>query len=171
MTDETLLSRKEAVKALQEFGITGEQVYLIDLIPLIEIMWADGQTQKGEVAVLENYIEKHVNHVNHLAGCQILSFQMARDFAEQFIKERPSPELMKTLRDFIKPVRMDNAAKEDNEQLRSSLLSACMDIASSSVTQYPYDFEERFNFEEKVCFFSILESLSGDEPPSVSLQI
>ncbi|WP_446011489.1 hypothetical protein [Candidatus Electrothrix sp.] len=50
-----MISRKNAVKALEDFGITGEQVYLIDLIPLIEIMWADGQIQKGEIAVLEDY--------------------------------------------------------------------------------------------------------------------
>ncbi|WP_446011892.1 hypothetical protein [Candidatus Electrothrix sp.] len=77
---------------------------------------------------------------------------------------------MKTLRDFIKPVRMANAAREENEQLRSSLLRVCMDIASSSVTKYPYDFDERFNSDEKICFFGILESLSGCEGPCASPQ-
>ncbi|MCI5148305.1 MAG: hypothetical protein D3916_02730 [Candidatus Electrothrix sp. MAN1_4] len=166
-----MISRTNAVKALEGFGITGEQVYLIDLIPLIEIMWADGQIQKGEIAVLEDYIEKHVNQVNRQAGCHILSFQRAKNFVDQFIEERPSSELMKTLRDFIKPVRMANAAREENEQLRSSLLRVCMDIASSSVTKYPYDFDERFNADEKICFFGILESLSGCEGPCASQQI
>ena len=120
-----MISRTNAVKALEGFGITGEQVYLIDLIPLIEIMWADGQIQKGEVAVLEDYIEKHVNQVNRQAGCHILSFQMARDFVDRFIDERPSSELMKTLRDFIKPVRMANAAREENEQSTACITTFC----------------------------------------------
>ena len=163
MTEHAAVSRRDALNALKGYGITGEQVYLIDLIPLIEIMWADGQTQKGEIAVLENYIEQHVHQVNKEAGCCVLSFQTAKAFAEQFIKERPSPDLMETLRSFIKPVRLSGTDRESNEKLRSSLLSACMDIASSSVTHYPYNFEERFNREEKMCFFSILESLSENE--------
>ncbi|WP_339138309.1 MAG: hypothetical protein WGN25_08665 [Candidatus Electrothrix sp. GW3-4] len=160
MVEHIVISRKDALKALKGYGITEEQVYLIDLIPLIEMMWADGLTQRGEIAALENYIERHVEHVNRLAGCQVLSFQAARDFAEQFIEERPSADLMSTLRNFVKPVRLSAADKGDNERLRSSLLAACMDIASCSVTDYPYDFEERFNPDEKACFFSILESLS-----------
>ena len=163
MMEDAAVSRRDALNALKGYGITGEQVYLIDLIPLIEIMWADGEAQKGEVAVLEHYIEQHVAQVNKDAGCCVLSFETAKAFAEQFIKERPSPELMKTLRSFIKPVRLSGTDRKNNERLRSSLLSACMDIASSSVTHYPYNFEERFNPEEKACFFSILESLSEDE--------
>jgi len=170
MMEDALISRRDALNALRRYGIVGEQVYLIDLLPLIEIMWADGRTQKGEIAVLENYIERHVEYVNRHAGCQVLSFQMAKTFAEQFIKERPSPDLMKTLRDFIKPVRLSGADRQDNERLRSSLLSACMDIASSSVTRYPYDFDERFNQEEKICFFSILDSLSEDGNLCCTLQ-
>ena len=165
MMEQAAVSRRDALNALKGYGITGEQVYLIDLIPLIEIMWADGQAQKGEVAALENYIEQHVERINRDAGCRVLSFQTAKAFAEQFIKERPSPDLMSTLREFVKPVRLSGADSENNEQLRSSLLSACMDIASSSVTHYPYNFEERFNPEEKACFFSILESLSEDGNP------
>jgi len=160
MREDCAVSRRDALNALKGYGITGEQVYLIDLIPLIEIMWADGEAQKGEVAVLENYIEQHVNQVNRDAGCCVLSFADAKAFAEQFIKERPSPELMETLRQLVKPVRLSGADKKSNERLRSSVLNACLDMASSSVTQYPYSFEERFNPEEKVCFFRILESLS-----------
>jgi len=41
------------------------------------------------------------------------------------------------------------------------LLAACLDIAASSVTQYPYGLHDRFAPEEKRCFFEILESVSG----------
>ncbi|MCI5147456.1 MAG: hypothetical protein D3923_18475, partial [Candidatus Electrothrix sp. AR3] len=80
MIGDNVILREDAVKELKEFGITGDQVYMIDLIPLIEIIWADGQIQTGEIAVLENYIEKHVQEVNKLAGCNVLTFQDVRLF-------------------------------------------------------------------------------------------
>jgi len=48
---------------------------------------------------------------------------------------------------------------QKNNALRGSLLAACLDIASSSVIEYPYGLGERFNPAEKRCFFEILESL------------
>jgi len=44
--------------------------------------------------------------------------------------------------------------------LKESLLAACLDIASSSVTQYPYGLHDRFTPQEKRCFFEILQSLA-----------
>jgi hypothetical protein len=163
MTEDKVVSRKDALADLKRFGITGEQVYMIDFIPLIEVMWADGQVQKGELAVLNEYIEKHVANVNQQAGCKVLNIEQAQTFVNRFLVNRPSPEIMKTLRRFVKPLRLASANEKDNQQLRDSLLCTCMDIASSAVTEYPYHFQERFSPAEKNCFFSILESLSASE--------
>ena len=43
MQEENILSREKMIKELAGFGIKQEYVYLIDVIPLIEIMWADGK--------------------------------------------------------------------------------------------------------------------------------
>jgi len=153
------LTRQEALRELRKYGIEGSQIYLIDLIPLVEILWADNQAQTGEIVVLSEYIPRHVEHVNHMAGYEVLTVESARAFVRQFLQERPTPELLQTLRSLIAPVRLSGSDTEANKILRESLLAVCLDIASSSVTEYPYKHHERFNPEEKRCFFEILESL------------
>ena len=82
-----------------------------------------------------------------------------RERIYRFMRERPSPDLLKMLRSLVAPVRFSHADKEAIAALKDSLLAACLDIASSSVTNYPYGMRERFNAAEKRCFFEILESL------------
>jgi hypothetical protein len=153
------LTRQEALEELRRYGIEGSQVYLIDLIPLIEILWADGQAQTGEIIILSEYIPRHVEQVNRMAGYEVLTLESARAFVRQFLQERPTPDLLRSLRSLIAPIRLSGSDTETNKALQESLLAACLDIASSSVTEYPYKHHDRFNLEEKRCFFEILESL------------
>jgi hypothetical protein len=157
-----VLTRQEAVEELKKHGITGTSVYLIDIIPLIEMAWADGRIQHGELAILDNYLVRHIGRINDLAGYQVLTIEDGRRFLERFIAERPSKELLRTLRGFIRPVRLSSSDYESCLLLRESLLAACLDIAASSVTEYPYGLDGRFEASEKRCFFEILESLPPD---------
>jgi hypothetical protein len=158
------LTREQALAVLRRHGIRGAHVYLIDLIPLIEIIWADGKAQESELTIFDAYLEKHVKALNAMAGFQMLSLDEARTFVQRFLRERPDPELVRTLRTLVSSVRLSSSDEKGNEVLRSSLLAACVDIASSSVTVYPYAHGERFDLDEKRSFFEILESM--DEDPS-----
>lgn len=153
--------RQEAIQKLQRFGISGPLVYLIDLIPLIEIMWADGKAQDGELEVLSKYLKTHVKRINKTAGCQVLTQEQGHAFIQQFLKKRPDPELLKCLRNLVRPVRLSGSDQKSNQALRRSLLSASLDIAASSVCQYPYGLGDRFNADEKRCFFEIIESFNS----------
>ena len=160
MSDKQHLSYEEAIEELNRFGITGAQVYLIDLIPLIEMIWADGKAQNTEISILVDYLKNHVNHINGLAGHQALSLEEAKTFVAAFLKERPDPELLATLRSFIAPVRLAGSDPAQTERIKESLLAACLDIGASSVTEYPFGPNHRFNPDEKRCFFEILETFS-----------
>jgi hypothetical protein len=46
---------------LESYGITDAQIYLIDLIPLIEMIWADGKAQEAEVSLLADYLAFSLN--------------------------------------------------------------------------------------------------------------
>ena len=153
------LTRQEAVDKLKHHGIKGAQVYLIDIIPLIEMIWADGRAQDSEVEILEDYLRSHVKHINELAGHEAMSLEGARGFVLHFLRDRPDPELLNTLRSLVAPIRLASSDAAANEALRDSLLAACLDIAASSVLEYPYGLGERFNPAEKRCFMEILESL------------
>ncbi len=159
MNKQTAMIREEALKNLKQHGIKGIHIYLIDIIPLIEMIWSDGKAQASEVDILKDYLHKHVDHVNKLADHEVLTFDIAHDFVLYYLKNRPDPELLKTLRLLVAPVRLSSSDTEANNALRESLLVKCLDIASSAVVEYPYDFCGRFNLDEKKCFFEILESL------------
>ncbi|MCI5125480.1 MAG: hypothetical protein D3925_13645 [Candidatus Electrothrix sp. AR5] len=159
MTESKELSHKEAVERLKRFGIIGEKVYLIDLILLIEMMWADGQAQQGELDVLENYLEKHIARINKQTGCKVLQLQDARDFVRPYIDKRPSPESIKNLRELVKPISFPRDSGM-TDKLKDELLHVIIDMGASAVTEYPYGLDERFNTEEKQCLFNIMQALS-----------
>lgn len=161
MLDQIQLTRQEAIDRLRDFGIQGEQVYLIDLIPLVEMIWADGSAQQSEVAIFETYLEQHIARINTLAGYSILTIEAAQTFIQRFLTERPSEKLLQTLRSLIPPIRLANSDHTANQALRKSLLQGCLDIAASSVTEYPYESIERFCSSEKQCWFEIFETLKA----------
>jgi hypothetical protein len=153
--------REQALAKLAEHGITGVYVYLIDLIPLIEILWADGKAQEGELKLFEEHLRKQVRRINELAGTVVIDYIQAAEFVGRFLQERPDPALLKTLRSLIVPVRLSSSDAKENHDLAQSLLQQCLDIASSAVTKYPYGIHDRFDLSEKKVFFEILETLAG----------
>lgn len=151
--------RRMSLSRLERHGISGADVYLIDVIPLIEMIWADGMAQQAEVSILENYLDHHVKNINHIAGYRLLDLDRARAFVAGFLVTRPAPELMRTLRELIPGVRMCSTDEKANDLLEKSLLATCLDIAASCVSGYPYGIGERFDPREKRCYFEIVESL------------
>ncbi len=158
-TEDLSVLRERAIENLARCGIEGAQVYLIDIIPLIQMIWADGRVQPGEVVFLSDYIEKHVSHINGLAGYEMLTIDDAQRFVGRFLNTRPDPELLKTLQALIPTVRLSTSDPEANKALRQSLLAACMDVAAIDKIDTSTGLPSRFDPAEKVCFFEILESL------------
>ena len=152
--------RQRAIAQLRELGIQRELIYLIDLVPLIEMIWADGLRQDSELALLEDFAARHVDRVNLQAGWEVLSHEDAKQFIARFVDERPDPNLLAKIRKGIRDIRLSNSDERGNEALRASILASCLDIASCSVVRYPYGPRERFDTAEKRCFFQILEDLA-----------
>ncbi len=165
MTAKPPLTRRQAVATLKRYGIEGRDVYLIDIIPLIEMIWADGKVQEGEIAVLKDFLQKHVARINAMAGYPLLDMAQAQRFAASFLKRRPDAALLHALRELVAPVRLAAADERLRENVKESLLAACLDIAASSVTVYPYGLHERFDTQEKRCFFEILDEFENYQPP------
>ena len=153
--------REEVMEQLTSFGISGKNVYFIDYIPLIEMIWADGMPQQGEIDIFYDFLEKHVAHLNKMAGYTAFELQEAVDFVSGFLKERPSAEILKTLRGLASRSGMFQENSEKRAQFEKSLLRICLDIGASCVTEYPYGLHERFNADEKRCFFEILDTFEN----------
>jgi hypothetical protein len=168
MLDQYQMTRQEALDRLRDFGIQGEDVYLIDLIPLVEMIWSDGQAQASEIGIFKDYLIKHVNNVNTIAGYKMLTIEKAERFLQRFLTGRPSEKLLQTLRSLIPPLRLSSSDDEANQALRESVLQGCLDIAASSVTAYPYEAMERFCSDEKKCWFEIFDTLNDRSKPAPS---
>lgn len=157
---ELRLSRQEAVEKLEEYQIKGKDFYLVDILPLIEMIWADGKAQEGEIKILSEFLKNHVSKVNSDAGFELLTYKDAEKFALRFLKERPDKSLMESIRKLSSVII--NTSKNASE-IKKSLLCACFDIAASSVVKYPYGLDERFDLSEKKCFFTILSALENKD--------
>ena len=168
MLDQYQMTRQEALDRLRDYGIQGEDVYLIDLIPLVEMIWSDGQAQASEIGIFKDYLIKHVNNVNTIAGYKMLTIEKAERFLQRFLTGRPSAKLLQTLRSLVPPLRLSSSDDDANQALRESVLQGCLDIAASSVTEYPYETMERFCSDEKKCWFEIFDTLNDRSKPAPS---
>ena len=162
-----LPSREEIIERLSSMGITGKDVYFIDYIPLIEMIWADGMAQKGEIDILIDFLKSHVQHLNQIAGYKAFKLKDAVKFVSRFLTKRPSPEILKTLRNLAACSVSYREDHRKRELFKDSLLAICIDIAASCVTKYPYGLHERFNAAEKKCFFEIMDAFEG---PSMEIK-
>lgn len=154
------LTFQEAVRKLSRVGIKEHEIYLIDIIILCEMAWADGTVQEGEREILFMYLNHHIDSINRLAGCRVLEHKQAKDLIRSFLDTRPSRELIETIEEVIAPIRINQLTLAEVENACINILNACLDIASSSVTQYPYGPAERFTNEEKEYYHKIATILT-----------
>jgi hypothetical protein len=166
--NERIKLREEILEQLRSFGITGQDVYFIDYIPLIEMMWADGQLQQGEKEIFFDFLEKHVAHLNKIAGYKAFELEAAVQFVSGFLKERPSPDMLKTLRNLAVHSGLFQENSKQRAQFEKCLLAICLDIGSSCATEYSYGLHERFNADEKRCFFEILDTFENRTVADIS---
>lgn len=152
-------SYEEVLSALESHGITGKYLYLAELFPLIEVIWADGMNQEAEITIFYKALVSHLRQINCSLGYQLFTYSEAKVFFKPFIQERPSEDILSLLRRLF-VLTLDSVDDPGRKkEIVNSLLSYSLDIASSSVTQYPYKNNERFDQNEKRCFFSILSDI------------
>lgn len=154
-------TRQDAIRELDRHGIRGAHTYLIDVLPLIEMMWADGTVQTVERDLLEKFLRQHVDNLNALVGYPAIHYNDSATFVERFLAERPSAEMLGVLRKLIPTVGLSSTDVKRNTQQRRAIVRWCLDIGAACVTEYPYGDHDRFSEAEKACFEEIVASLGG----------
>jgi hypothetical protein len=149
-------NRQEAIEDLSLFGIKEPYTYLLDIIPLVEMIWADGDAHESELAILDDYLHKRVPQINEMAGYKVMTFEDAQAFAYRFIRQKPLPEFLRTLRSLVGPVILSSSDSHFVEPLLKLMFEACIDIAANAVRKYPYGLHDRFDSDEKRCFYEII---------------
>lgn len=152
------MSRRDALDRLAAFGIAGSDVYFVDTIPLLEMIWADGVVQREEIDLLERFLRAHVQNVNALAGGDVVSYEAARKFVSRFLDERPDPALLTLLRKLLPETGLGGDEPQSIAR-RRAILGFCLDIGSACIAAYPDGDRGRFSHEEQRAFEEIFRTL------------
>lgn len=152
------LCREDALIRLSLYGIKGKRVYLIDLIPLIEMIRAGGQLQPEKIDYLEHYIKKHLRHINQMAGYLVLSMADATQFTAPYLTAHPNMAHLKKIRECIAPVRFGETRNEYGDLIMGRILSACLNLLSISLAQYPDELHDEHCSGERGMYLDIMES-------------
>lgn len=80
-----------ARRKLARLGLSGPDVYLAELIPAVEMAWADGSVHPHERALLEAYCDQLVEHLNAMAGARVFSGRHARSVLARLLERRLLP--------------------------------------------------------------------------------
>ncbi len=140
-----------------EFGLTPETVYLLPLMPLIEVMWADGVTQPAEISIFYECLTRHLADLYGQAdGEEVISIAEAEKFAGNLLNTRPDPEKLHRLRELS--VQLLNLSSDD--KVRRNVLDSCLDLAAIAVTRYPYERRDRVMNAEKRVLHELFHSLN-----------
>jgi hypothetical protein len=134
---------QEAIEDLNMFGIKEPQVYLVDIVPLVEMIWADGEVLEGELVILNEYLHKRGQQINEMAGYKIMDFEDAQAFANRFIKQKPQPDFLRMLRSLVGPIILSSSDSHNRDPLLRLMIEACIDIAANAVRTYPYGLHDR----------------------------
>lgn len=161
MQGELDITRDEALALLKtRHGIYGREVFLLELIPLVEMVWADGVNQPPEVGLVYEYaLRRLAEREREAQGEDVPTAGQVNAFVERFISRQPNPATLRELRQLALLVIFDHSDPRVNDQRRRMILEYCLDIGAAAVSRYPYHAHERFSPDEKALLLELVEAL------------
>lgn len=162
------ITREDALGILEmEYGFQENDIYLLELIPLIEMIWADGKNQAAEISLLYRFVIKHMAELSkHALGQEVVSVDQVNAFLDRFVHQRPDPKLLRDLRGFTLALSFCHSDEARNQRRKRRILEYCMDIAAAAVPQYPYEVHDRIVAEEKQLLIELMHAfdIAPDRP-------
>lgn len=151
------ITREHALAILEtQYGIQSHEVYLLELIPLIEMVWADGHKQEAEVSLVYKFALRRLAELHCEAhSLDVLTAEQVNAFIERLLSKRPSPVMLRELRRLALPVIFDHSDPQVNDRRHQMILEYCLDIGAAAVACYPYDTHERFSPPEKALLLEL----------------
>jgi hypothetical protein len=114
------ITNEEVLDQLIAQDIHAEMLAAFLLIPILEVVWADGEVQPAERNVVLHAIEE--------AGIEKAS--VAFQLTEQWLERRPEPKLMKIWKDYTKEL-MEHLTPEAQECIKRTVLEHAHAVAEA----------------------------------------
>lgn len=167
---EPTLDRQAIIDELvNHHGLEPLDFYLLPLIPLVEIAWADGRIQKAEAALLLDFTRRWLALLRHDAGDEdVVTTARAQRFIDRFVKQRPDPDELTRLRELAVHMLEQNSDAERVQRNERSVLEYCIDIAAAAVQSYPYEIRGRVMQDEKELLVELMHSMHIDPDSDMS---
>lgn len=154
------MDREEILALLEtEHGITGSEVYLLELVPLIEMAWADGEPRPAEVKLLYEFALRRLAELDEIAGLDVLTADQVNAFLDRYLSTPPDRAALRALRRLAVAFIFEHSDARVNESRRRAILEYCLDIGAAAVGSYPYGRHERFGAREKALMLELVETL------------
>lgn len=148
---------------VHEHGLDPLDYYLLPLMPLIEVCWADGQLQRAEAELLLDFTRRWLGLLRQDAGGEdIVSTQQAQRFIDRFMRQRPARSEMERLRELAIQMLELNSDEKRVKQNERTVLEYCIDIAAAAVKSYPYEIRGRVMQEEKALLLELMHTMRID---------
>lgn len=142
---------------LARYNLKPQHIYLLDLIPLIEVVWSDGENQPHEMEIINTITQRHMTELSKLTeGIKILSTEDVQDFLDQFLNTRPPANLLREIRELAIEWWQQTGQLQKKAEVT---IDYCMDIAAACVQTYPYGFNERIIQKEKEMIRELVSAL------------
>lgn len=152
MTREEILATLEA-----EHDIPERFIYLLDVVPLVEMLWADGRNQEHEIELVKKFLLEHIASLANAGdGESPIGTEDVNEFLDRFVYQRPNPRLLQQLKELAHWNLLNASKTEDRSE---AILDYCLDIASAAVTHYPHGYHDRFIDAEKRALKDLMTKL------------
>lgn len=133
-----------------ECQLEDSDFYFLELIPLIEMIWADNQNQEPELNLLYKFTTEHIARICNEAGSpNLITVDQANDFLDRFAHTKPEQRVLELLKQLVIESWQTQRDSEQKEITKQSILDYCLDIAASCVDAYPYEHHQRVTTVEK----------------------
>jgi hypothetical protein len=121
------IDTEKALRNLGTLGFKGRDVYFAELIPLVEMAWADGVIQPNEKALLEAYCESLTQRLNLLAGADFFKLSHALAVLNRLMRRRlnPSERLIA-----LNSLKTWSGSRANGAEMRSEMLSWAAAVAA-----------------------------------------
>lgn len=121
---------------LSQHNLPPSLIYLAPVLPVVQVMWADGRNQMPERAKLQVIIQDHCRALGELAGGMEVVTQADIDiFDRTFVAEKPDPNTLspffEVANELLSVQSDEGKSRNDSLYQREKLFQACLEIAAT----------------------------------------